>query len=71
MNLIKVFELNFLNKDTSKWLPDASIRTKKYLNVPEEGLIGPQMSPWIQYRDGGNSFGSYHLVGFLLKFLWI
>ena len=66
-----MFELNFFTKGTFKWLPDTSIKTMKYLNAPEERLIGPQISPWIQCRDGGNSLGSYYLVGFLVKFLWI
>ena len=58
-------------RDTSRWLPEASIKTKKYLNAPERGLIGPHISPWIRYRGGGNSLGSCHLEGFLLNFPWI
>jgi hypothetical protein len=30
---------------------DASIRTIKYLNGPDNGFIGPQISPWILLRN--------------------
>jgi len=55
-------------RDTSKWLPNASINTKKYLNEPEGELIGPHISPWIRYKGGGNSLGSCHFEGFILNF---
>jgi hypothetical protein len=55
-------------RDTSKWLSDASINTKKYLNEHEGGLIGPHISPWIRYKGGGNSLGNFHFEGFFTKF---
>jgi hypothetical protein len=36
-------------------LVDASIRAMKYLNGPDKGWMGPQMSPWIRSRNFNGS----------------
>ena len=34
-----------VRRATSRWLPEASIKTRKYQKEHEGGLMGPQMSP--------------------------
>jgi hypothetical protein len=40
-------------RSSSLHLVDASINTMKYLNEPDKGWIGPQMSPSILCRNTG------------------
>ena len=40
------------SKATCDQRVDASTRTIKYRNGPHSGLIGPQILPWILYRNG-------------------
>jgi hypothetical protein len=53
------------NRHTCGHQLDASINTMKYLNVPHNGCIGPQMSPCILSRNFSGSV--YILRGECLK----
>ena len=54
-------------RQTCDHLIDTSINTIKYLNGPDGGCIGPQISPWILSNKDGDSIAIFKGDGMIIS----
>ena len=58
------------SRQTCDHLIDASINTIKYLNGPQGGCTGTQISPWILSKKDGDSILIFYGDGLTINFPW-